>query len=116
MGIYDSANRLAQEIRESEEVREVRRLRQIAEADDTNRALLEEYRRLQLALQMQAMGGPSAGDDAMDRFSKISSLLYMNQDVQAYLMAEMRMQKLMADVLKIISEAAGMNLDALGGA
>ena len=38
-------------------------------------------------------------------------LLYMNNDVQAYLLAEMQMQKTLADVFKILTEAAGVNFD-----
>ncbi|MDL2318699.1 YlbF family regulator [Eubacteriales bacterium OttesenSCG-928-A19] len=114
MSIYDSAHELARVIRESDEAREAVRLREIAEADDTNRALLAEYRRLQVALQVQAMGGTQAEPDDMQRFSQISSLLYMNNDVQAYLLAEMRLQRVMADVFKIISEASGMSMELPG--
>lgn len=114
MNVYDGAHALARTIRESEEAVECRRLQAIAEADDTNRALLGEYRRLQTALQMQAMGGPAVEAEDAQRFQQIASLLYMNSDVQAYLMAEMRLQKMFADVIKIISEAGGINLDMLG--
>ena len=62
---------------------------------------------------MQAMGGAQAGEDDMRRFQQISSLLYMNSDVQAYLLAEMRLQRMMADVFQIITEASGLNLDML---
>ena len=114
MTVYDSAHALAKTIRESEEARECARLKEIAEGDETNRALLGEYKRLQMALQVQAMGGAAVESDDMQRFQQIGSLLYMNGDVQAYLMAEMRLQRLMADIFKIISEAGGMNMDMLG--
>ena len=35
----------------------------------------------------------------------------MNSDAQAYLMAEMQMQKTLADVFKILTEAAGITFD-----
>ena len=35
----------------------------------------------------------------------------MNSDVQAYLMAEMQMQKTLADVFRILTEAAGITFD-----
>ncbi len=114
MTIYDEAHALAKAIRESDEAKELARLREIAEGDDTNRALLHEYKRLQVTLQMQAMGGTAVPENDMQRFSQIASLLYLNNDVQAYLMAEMRLQKVMADVFKIITEAGGINLDMLG--
>jgi len=34
--------------------------------------------------------------------------------VMAYLMSEMRVQQMMADVFKILTEASGMNMDFLG--
>lgn len=114
MTVYDGANALARAIEESEESREYRRLKAAAEEDDTNRALLTEYKRLQTALQLQAMGGPQVESDDMQRFSQIGSLLYMNADVQAYLMAELRLQKMMGDIFKILSEAGGLSFELPG--
>lgn len=114
MDVYDGAHNFARSIRESEEAREYMRLKAVAEEDDTNRALLAEYKRLQMALQLQTMSGETPDQEEMQRFSQISSLLFMNSDVQAYLLAEMRLQKMMADVFKIISEAAGLNMDMMG--
>lgn len=111
MNVYDSANALANEIRRCEEVRDYARLKDLAEGDETNRALLGEYRRLQMKLQLTAAGGQQPDADDMQRFQQIASLLYMNNDVQAYMMAELRLQKLLADVFKIISDASGMKMD-----
>ena len=112
MNIYDTAHRLAGEIRESEECVRLRELRERAYADDTNRVLLEEYKRLQLKLQMSMAGaaGQMPGED-MQRFQQLASLLYMNSDVQAYLLAEMQMQKTLADIFKILTDAAGVTLE-----
>lgn len=112
MNIYDTANRLASEIRQSDECRELQRLKKVAYEDETNRLLLKEYKRLQLQLQMSMVG--AAGqmpDEEMQRFQQLASLLYMNPDVQAYLLAEMQMQKTMSDVFKILTDAAGITLD-----
>ena len=112
MNIYDTAHRLAGEIRESEECVRLRELRERAYADDTNRVLLEEYKRLQVRLQMSMVGaaGEMPGED-MQRFQQLAALLYMNSDVQAYLMAEMQMQKTLADIFKILTDAAGVTLE-----
>ena len=112
MNIYDAAHRLASEIRQSEEAARLRELRERAMSDETNRLLLEEYKRLQVRLQMSMVGaaGEMPGED-MQRFQQLAALLYMNSDVQAYLMAEMQMQKTLADVFKILTEAAGITFD-----
>ena len=116
MNIYDTAHRLADEIRRSDECMELAALRERAYADETNRVLLEEYKRLQVQLQMSMVG--AAGQmpsEEMQRFQQLASLLYMNPDVQKYLMAEMQMQKTLADVFKILSDAAGLSLELPDG-
>lgn len=112
MNIYDTAHRLASEIKDSDECVQLRELRERAYSDNTNRVLLEEYKRLQVQLQMSMVGaaGQMPSED-MQRFQQLASLLYMNADVQAYLLAEMQMQKTLADVFKILTEAAGINFD-----
>ena len=109
MNIYDTAHKLAEEIKRSDECVQ---LRERAYADETNRLLLEEYKRLQVQLQMSMVGaaGEMPSED-MQRFQQLASLLYMNSDVQAYLMAEMQMQKTLADIFKILTEAAGIRFD-----
>ena len=114
MNIYDTAHKLAEEIKRSDECVQLAELRERAYADETNRLLLEEYKRLQVQLQMSMVGaaGEMPSED-MQRFQQLASLLYMNSDVQAYLMAEMQMQKTLADIFKILTEAAGIRFDVL---
>ncbi|MBQ7486904.1 MAG: YlbF family regulator [Clostridia bacterium] len=112
MNIYDTANRLAEEIRQSDECVKLRELKDKAYSDETNRVLLEEYKRLQLRLQMSMVSGAGQmPNEDMQRFQKLAALLYMNNDVQAYLMAEMQMQKTLADVFKIVTDAAGIHFE-----
>ena len=114
MDIYDSANALAAEIRQSELRKEYDRLHEEVMADETNRALLKEYKRLQMVLQMQAVSGGQSAPEDTARFAQLSSLLYMNADVQAYLLTEMNLQKTLADVIKLLTDAAGIQLDVFG--
>ena len=114
MDIYDSANTLADEIRKSDLRREHARLQHEVMADETSRTLLKEYKRLQWSMQMQSMGGTQPSPEDTARFTKLSSLLFMNADVQAYLLAEMKLQKTLADVFKLLTDAAGISMDVLG--
>ena len=60
MNIYDTAHKLAEEIRKSDECVHLAELRERAYADETNRLLLDEYKRLQVQLQMSMVGGRNA--------------------------------------------------------
>lgn len=111
---YDMAHALAKQIGESAEVREYRRLKEIVDESETTRALLKEYRRLQMVVQMAAMSSQSVPSEDMQRFQSISSLLYQGTDTSAFLLAEMRLQQALADIYNIISKASGIQLDLPG--
>lgn len=111
---YDQANALARQIRESDEVREYQRLKELVEESETTRALLKEYRRLQMVVQMSAMAGQSVPGEELSRFQQISSLLYAGTDTSRFLLAEMRLQQALADIYNIIAKAAGITMDLPG--
>ena len=84
MNPYDQAHALARALKDSEEYREYTRLKAVAYDDNTNKTLLDEYKRLQF-----------------------------NPDVSAYLMAEFRFQRMLSDIFKILADVAGVDLDML---
>ena len=113
MNPYDQAHALARSLRESAEYAEYSRLKEAAYADDTNRALLDEYKRLQFRLQAKMASGESLPPDDMQRLQQIGTLLQFNPDVSSYLMAEFRFQRMLTDIFKILAEVAGVDLDML---
>lgn len=113
MNIYDQAHQLARSLQESEEFREYEALREKAYADETNKALLNEYKRLQYRMQARVASGERMDEDDLGRMQKIAQLLQFNPDASAYLLAEFRFQKLLADIYKILADVAGIDLDLL---
>jgi cell fate (sporulation/competence/biofilm development) regulator YlbF (YheA/YmcA/DUF963 family) len=111
---YSSTYKLAQDIRDSEEYRICHQLKESVMSDETTAALIREYRRLQMTLQMAAMSGQNADAEDMQRFSGISTLLFSKQEVSQFLMAEMRLQQAMADIFKIVTEAADVEMSIPG--
>ena len=113
MNPYDQAHALARALKESEEYREYARLRETAYDDDTNRALLDEYKKLQFRLQAKMAAGESLPQEDMQRLTQIGALLQFNPDVSAFLMAEFRFQRMLSDIFKILADVAGVDLDML---
>ncbi len=111
---YSSAYRLAQELRESEEYKTYHGLKESVMSDETTAALIREYRKLQVKLQMAAAGGQTAEPEDLQRFSGISTLLFSKPEVSNFLLAEMRLQQAMADIFRIVTEAAGIELGIPG--
>ena len=73
---HATAHRLAQEIRQSEEYQTYHALKEEVMADETTAALLKEYKKLQLRLQMAAVSGTQPDKDDLQRFQGISALLF----------------------------------------
>ena len=71
-------------------------------------------KKLQMKLQMGAMAGAKPDDDDMQRFQGITSLLFSNPTVSKYMLAEMRLQQALADIFKIITEAANIDMELPG--
>ena len=111
---YSNVHRLAQEIKNSEEYTTYHALRKNVMEEETVAALIREYKKLQVALQMAAMAGQTPDQDDMQRFSGISSLLFTKPEVSQYLLAEMRLQQTMADIFKILTEAADLDMEIPG--
>ncbi len=111
---YSTAHQLARELKESEEWRTYHALHDEVMQDETVAALIQEFRKLQLSIQMSAMSGQQANSEDMQRFSGISALLYAKPEVSQYMLAELRLQQTMADLFKILTDAADLDIQIPG--
>ena len=111
---YSSTYRLAQDIRDSEEYKTYHELKESVMADETTAALIREYRKLQMTIQMSAMSGQTADAEDMQRFSGISTLLFSKPEVSRFLLSEMQLQQALADIFKIVTEAADLDMAVPG--
>ena len=111
---YSTTYRLAQEIRDSEEYKTYQDLKESVMAEETTAALIREYRKLQMTIQMSAMSGNAANEEDMQRFSGISSLLFSKPEVSQFLLSEMRLQQALADIFRILIEAADVDMAVPG--
>lgn len=113
MQVYDKAHELAAEIKRSDEYREYERLKGPVMADETNKKLIAEYKRLQLEAQAAYLSGSAPNNETMEKLKALGGLLGFNTDVAAYLAAEYKLQTMVGDVYKIIGDACGIGLDFL---
>ena len=108
---YSSTYRLAQDIRDSEEYTTYHELKKTVMEDETTAALIREYRKLQVAIQVSAMSGQQPDSEDTPRFSGISTLLFSKPEVSRF---EMQLQQALADIFKIVTEAADVDMSLPG--
>ena len=110
MQATELAKQLGRAIQESEEYREYARLKEEIDADAGIKALVNEYKRLQTSLQMRMLSGQGMEGEDAQRFQSLNMLLFADSRTSGFLMAEMRLQKMMADIFGILTQAAGMDI------
>lgn len=115
VNIYDSVNALARDLKRTDEYMEYARLRDSVMENETNKALINEYKKLQFQLQVSMAGGAQPNADDMERFQKLTSVLQLSPDTSAFILAEIRLQAMLADIYKIIGEAADIDMDFMQG-
>ena len=110
--VYDKANELAQDIKNSEEFREYKATKEKAFENQTTASLIKEYHKLQITAQAAMVTG-NKDDESLQRLQKIGELLQMNHDAAAFLMAEYRLNRMVSDIYKILAEAIDVDLGML---
>lgn len=110
MQVNEAAKLLAEAIQESPEYREFTQFKNEVDGDAGIKALVTEYKRLQTMMQMRMLSGMSMEAEEQQRLQQLSGLLFADNRTSTYLLSEMRLQKLMADIFESLTAAAGMEM------
>lgn len=113
--VYDNVYALANEIKASEEFKQYEAAKKAAFEDETNTALIKEYQKMTVEVQMYAAAGQQAPTETTERLKQLIQLLQMNNEAIAFLIAETRFNGVMSDVFRILTEAVDIKLDFLEG-
>ena len=113
MQIYDTAHELAAQIRSCPEFKQYKELRDKVYENETTKALLKEYKKLQLQAQSMYMSGQSVSGEISEKLQKISSVLQFNPDAMQFMLVEHRFMEIIGNVYKMLGDAAEVDLSFL---
>ena len=109
MEIYDTANRLAEEIRNSKQYKELKASKEKLFADNTKKQLIEEFEKLKQEVQIMEIKRQNNEEideeDKKVKVAKLYNVLIENKDIKQYFDYEIEFSKMMADINKIIGDA-----------
>lgn len=109
MYVYDRANLLAQDVRESEEFKAYKALKDEVMSDAGNKDLIRQYKSLQFEAQAAIMSGAQPTDEQMDKLKKLGEVLSFNPKITEFFAAEYKFQTLVSDIYKIIGTACELD-------
>ena len=105
MQVYDTANKLAQEIRDSEEYKLYKKRKDEIQNDSEKKQKVEEFEKLGYEVQLMAYTGEQKDEEKNKKLEEMYKTLVENKDIKEYFDLEVKFNIMIADVNKIIAEA-----------
>lgn len=105
MNVYDTANKLAGELRSSEEYLNYKKLKEEIDQNLEVKEKMAEFEKARYEVQLEALKGEEQQKAKMDEAQKIYAELIQNDLARRYFDAELKFNVLLADVNKIIAES-----------
>ncbi len=105
MNVYDTANRLAQEIKTSEEYTNYKMAKQTINLKPELKNKIDEFEKSRYELQISAMQTGKNDEEKMKKVQNMYAELLEDNDAKKFFDAETKFNILFADVNKIIGES-----------
>ena len=104
MNVYDTANKLAQEIKLSEEYKTYKIAKEAISLNCELKNKIDEFEKARYEAQIIAIQTGKDDENKMKRVQELYGELIKNQDASKFFDAEMKFNILIADVNKIIGQ------------
>ena len=104
MNVYDTANKLAQEIKQSEEYVNYKLIREKVNSNLELKNKIDEFEKARYETQIIALQTGKDDESKMRHVQELYGELIKNEEASKYFDAEMKFNILIADVNKIIGE------------
>ncbi|MDD4692011.1 MULTISPECIES: YlbF family regulator [Eubacterium] len=114
--IYDEAHNLAQAIKESPEGQRFREAQDRLKASPDSERMAKDFFAKQMMVQTRQMMGQELSQEEIADFNIQATAVMGNPDVAQYIQAQMAFITIYQDVLKIVNDAAGIDMDFFGNA
>ena len=108
MNIYDTANNLAREIRESDLFKKLKDAKERIYADSEKKELVEEFDKLKVEVQLMEIKQQNHEEvnqeDKRIKMAKLYNALIANKDIKEYFDLQVQFNQMMIDINKIIAD------------
>lgn len=105
MNVYDTANKLASEIKSSNEYITYKKIKEEVNSNPELREKIKEFEKNRYQVQMMAMQTGKPDDEMYKKIQEDYTELVKNENMMKYFDAELKFNILLADVNKIIGES-----------
>ena len=105
MNVYDTANRLSQEIKQSEEYVNYKMAKQALNLNIKLKEKIKKFEQARYEAQIEAMQTGKQNEEKFKQIQDLYSELIENEDAKRFFEAETKFNLIVADINKIIGDA-----------
>ena len=105
MNVYDTANKLAYELKTSTEYLDYKKIKEELDRSPDVKAKIREFEEKRYGVQLEALKGEEQEKTKLEEMQKIYIELMQNELAKTYFEIELKFNVLIADVNKIIAES-----------
>ena len=105
MNVYDTVNKLAQEIKDSDEFKNYKKYKEIVKSNKEISEMINKFETLRYEIQISAMQGLEVSKNKEKELQDTYTELLSKENVAQYFDAEFKFNILLADVNKIIGDS-----------
>ena len=105
MNVYDTANRLSSEIKESEEYKLYKDAKEKINKNLELKTKIEEFEKVRYDAQVLSIKSGENDQEKIIKLQELYNILVQNKEIKEYFDLEVKFNLMIADVNKIIAEA-----------
>ena len=105
MNIYDTANKLAYEVKNSEEYKNYKKMKETVSANPQLKEKLDKFEKEQYEVQIEAITQGKKENEKTNNLQTMYAELIQDDIMKQYFDAELKFNIILAGINKIISEA-----------
>ncbi len=104
MNPYDAARNLADSIKASDEYKNFKTAKEKVYSIPESKKMLDNLQEKVMELQMMSMQGEEVSDEQINSVQKLQDIAVLDENIKKYFDSEMKLEQLMNEVSRIISE------------
>lgn len=105
MNVYDTTNRLAQEIKQSEEYVNYKMAKQALNLNTVLKEKMDKFEKTRYEVQIEMMQTGKNNEEKYKKMQELYAELIENSEAKSFFEAETKFNVMIADINKIIGEA-----------
>ncbi len=104
--VYDLAHELVRSLKETDQYKDYQEMSRKIKNNEQVSAMMDDFQQKSMEYQTKMMTGEAPSEEDMAKLQQLSAIIMSDPLAASYIGAQMQLQTIIADIYKIIGEAA----------